>query len=134
MARPPSPVRCPVVNLEHDWQAEPAGNLQSHFLSVVRQAREETLGTGVLYRTGVVGALCLYRRLRERPPDALTTGRLVGELTRTLRTLGLTGRIHLPVAGRRPGQPAKRQIPRARVQASGAVEFRDEDDDGADDV
>ncbi len=59
-------------------------------------ARATTVsGCSVLFEINVVAYVTLYARLRERKHDALTTGRLVGELTRTRRSLGLdrpTGR------------------------------------------
>ena len=81
--------------------------LRDHVLAVTREAQRQVLGCSVLFEINVVAYMALYARLRERKHDALTTGRLVSEMTRTRRSLGLdrpTGRsaLHrqrLPVGG-----------------------------------
>ena len=151
MPRPASPARCPILHLLAAWKAdrELTGDLRAHLLSVVRQAWQESRWDGVMRRLTVAEILMLYRNAITMEMVSLVRARILSETVRALRSLGL-----LRLSGGGPRSfvgPAKRQIPKARVQTTGEAEARsrggkkprspgetevddDEDDDGADDV
>src|SRR5262245_4591575 len=110
MARPPSPTRCPILNWL-DAVKEEAGlseTARAHYLAIGRQAWRESREAGIVHRGCIAAWLEAYRRLRERPADALTAARLLGEAVgsgralRLLDTLRETGRPGHRASWRRP--------------------------------
>jgi len=94
MPRPPSPARCPIVRWLHAVRtdADLCQEVRDHLLATGRQALRDATDAGVVHRGCVAAWLHVYHRMVERPPDALTSGRLLAELTRCARALGLLGK------------------------------------------
>ena len=134
MAYEPVAVTQPIASLRHVWKHDDTliEPLKGHLLAVSWVAEKESREGSILFQTAVVVMLQLYRRSRERELDALTQARVVGEIIRALRSLGLLGRLHVSGAGRHPRSPsAKKQVPRSLVRPTTPDDFTDQDGDEA---
>jgi hypothetical protein len=114
--RPPSAIRDPHARLIESVQgADLDHRMRLHLISVARQDRRESLGTPVLHRAGRVAVLRLYGKVLTSDPENLTLARLVSEMLRGLRSLGMlrpgrmqpTGGSFIPPRGCRPPRPRR---------------------------